>query len=106
MHEELWRPFLPSRQVKDNRLTYAPYVLDGGAGKGFGDLFFGRFERLRFAAGPHASNALSADARVDAVGDGFDFGKFRHGDWMQQVYVWPRGGRRGTRANWRRRSCR
>ena len=48
------------------------------AGQRLGDLGLGRLEGLRLAAGPHARDALPGDARVNAVGDGFDFGEFRH----------------------------
>ena len=52
--------------------------VDAGVGEGFGDFGFGRLEGLGLAAGPDVLDALVADAGVDAVGYGFDFGELRH----------------------------
>ena len=59
-------------------LAYAADAVDSGAGQRVGDLGLGRLEGLRLAAGPDAGDALAVNARLDAVGDGFDFRKFRH----------------------------
>ncbi len=61
-------------------LADAPDFGDRASGEDFDDLGFGALEGLWFAAGPHGNDALPADALVDAVGDGFDFGEFRHGE--------------------------
>jgi DNA-binding beta-propeller fold protein YncE len=58
--------------------AYAPDAFDCRAGQCVGDFGFRRLEGLWLAAGPDAQDSLAVDARVDAVGDGFDFGKFGH----------------------------
>lgn len=52
---------------------------DGAAFEAFG-LARGRvFEGLALGAEPGIDDAITADAGVDAAGDGFDFGEFGHG---------------------------
>ncbi len=63
-----------------DRFTDAADLGDCSSGEDLDDLGFGALEGLWFAAGPHGNDALPADALVDAVGDGFDFGEFRHGE--------------------------
>ena len=54
-------------------------TFDAAAGEGFDDLIWRGFEGLRLVAGPDGTDGLAVDAGVNAVGYGFDFGKFRHG---------------------------
>src|SRR6202012_5379237 len=103
VHKELRGWLLRAREIEDDRLADAAHALDGRAAQRLGDLFLRRLEGLRFAAGPHTGDALPADARVDAIGDGFDFWEFRHGDWMRSACDWPRGDKKGSPGGWRRR---
>ena len=77
VNEELRRrPFVCD--VSDDGFADAMDACDGRIGERFGDEGFGGFEGLRPAAGPDGGDALSADAGVDAIGYGFDFGELRH----------------------------
>ncbi len=100
-------------EVGDDGLADAVDAVDACAGECGDEVGFGGLEGLRLAAGPDAEDALAGDAGVDAVGDGFDFGEFGHGDkdtryeirdgrWeMGDVRGEVRG--RGVRASGRRR---
>jgi hypothetical protein len=65
-------------EIYDDCFADAVDALDAGADKGFDDAFGRGLEGLGFVAGPDFGDGLAMNAGVDAIGDGFDLGKFGH----------------------------
>ncbi len=82
--EELRGRLPGAREVEDDRLAHAAHAVDRRAGERLRDLFLRGLEGLGLAAGPDAHDALPANARIHAIGDGFDLGKLGHGDSMRR----------------------
>ena len=67
-----------SLERHDDGLADTPNAIDAGTGKNFGDLGFGALKGLGFTAGPDGFDALTVDAVMDAVSNGFDLWKLGH----------------------------
>lgn len=67
-----------SGEVEDDGLADAVDVVDAAASEGGGDEVGGGLEGLGLVAEPYGADPVALDALVDAVGDGFDFGKLGH----------------------------
>ena len=79
MNEELrGLGLVGTADIGDDGFADAADAADFAVGEGFGELGFGGFEGLGLAAGPDAKDALTADAGVDSVSDGFYFGELGH----------------------------
>lgn len=72
---------LAAAEIEDDVLALAVDAVDAEAGEGVGHLGAWGFEGLLVTAEPDGEDALAAHAGVDSVGDGFDFGEFRHSDY-------------------------
>ena len=68
-------------KVDHDGLANAVNAEDAGLGEGVDQERGRRFEGLGLVAGPDGAHNLAVYAVVDAVRDGFDFGKFRHGQY-------------------------
>jgi hypothetical protein len=65
-------------KIEDDVLADAVDALDAFASEDFGHLSRRGLEGLLITAEPYGLNALATDALIDAAGNGFNFGEFRH----------------------------
>ena len=65
-------------EVEDDVLADAADALDGAAGERFGHGSRRRLHGLSLAREPDLFDVVAADAGVDAIGYGFNFGEFGH----------------------------
>lgn len=81
MHEQLLRGRATRfrRQVDDDVFAHTAHAADAEPRKRGGHFRGRRFERLLIVAEPGRDDAVPSDAAIDAVGDGFHFGEFWHG---------------------------
>ncbi len=77
MNEELGGLLL-AREVNDDGLADAVHPINPAASQSLNNLVGRRLERLGFVAGPDGTDGLAVDTLMNAIGDGFDFGKLGH----------------------------